>query len=238
MPFLVRTAAALLLAAGIPGLIHPAAGLAAETDPDPLALPRVVPPPAPPSVQTPAAIKPASAQVKEEAAPADDLLAVPPLPSAWSARPAAKRPPAHLTAGAAPVTAKKDAPASWPPAFMKAPPADDAAGEALERPASANVPEAERAAPQTRKDVREKTEEAPPRAPAFPSTSPLRLQKRVAIVCGRLAKEVRVEVRGDRVLEVKVRLANSGAEKPVLQRVLGLPEMQGPGVRLELSVDP
>jgi hypothetical protein len=66
--------------------------------------------------------------------------------------------------------------------------------------------------------------------------SAAKLKQRVEQTCGKFAKSVKVVAAPDKSLIVKVKVANASAEKPLTERILKLPEMASPAVRLEMEV--
>ena len=76
-----------------------------------------------------------------------------------------------------------------------------------------------------------------PAKPAKPKI-PESLKQRVQAVCGQRAQEVEVVAGPDYGLVVKVKLAKADAEKELTEKILQLPEMAAPRVRLEVELMP
>ncbi len=68
--------------------------------------------------------------------------------------------------------------------------------------------------------------------------SAIRLQQVVTSACGPLARNVEVALQSDRTLVVKVLATSPAAEKQLLDRLMQVPEVTSPGVRLEVDVLP
>lgn len=75
-----------------------------------------------------------------------------------------------------------------------------------------------------------------PKTLKAPPVSAAKLKQRVEQTCGKFARSVKVTVRPDKSLVVRVRVANAAAEKPVMEQILQLPEMASPAVQLEMEV--
>lgn len=83
----------------------------------------------------------------------------------------------------------------------------------------------------------------PPQTPAAakgvpPAVAPDRLQRQVQSVCGRQAQQILVEPQRDGTLFVKVKVANLSASDQLSQKILAIPEMTAPKVRLIMDVGP
>lgn len=72
---------------------------------------------------------------------------------------------------------------------------------------------------------------APPREPLVPA----RLKERVQKACGNLAHGVTVTAQSDRTVHVRVRPAPGVPETTLAERILWLPEMAAPQVRLHIE---
>jgi hypothetical protein len=68
--------------------------------------------------------------------------------------------------------------------------------------------------------------------------SPAQLQKVVQTACGALARRIQIVMQPDRSLSVKVQAVNAAAERSLTDTLLRIPELSGPGVRLEIEVGP
>jgi hypothetical protein len=81
---------------------------------------------------------------------------------------------------------------------------------------------------------------APAPAPlgASRAIAPTDLQHRIQSLCGRQAREVRVETATDGGVLVKVKVPNLSVEDQLTRKILTLPEMTKPGVRLLMDVGP
>lgn len=84
---------------------------------------------------------------------------------------------------------------------------------------------------------------AMPKAPVVPmgsalSVIPSHLQRQVQSVCGRQAREVAVEVQRDGAILVKVKVPNPSVESQLTKKILAIPEMTSPKVRLMMDVGP
>jgi hypothetical protein len=66
--------------------------------------------------------------------------------------------------------------------------------------------------------------------------SPTDLKQRVESMCGRLAKDVQVQPQRDGTVLVRVKVANATAERQLTNKILTIPEITGPNVRLEIVV--
>jgi hypothetical protein len=80
-------------------------------------------------------------------------------------------------------------------------------------------------------------EDAPARKTG-PTVAAGKLKQRVEKACGRFAKSVKVVVQPDKSLVVKVMLVNAAAERPLTERIMQLPEMGSPEVKLEMEIAP
>jgi hypothetical protein len=81
----------------------------------------------------------------------------------------------------------------------------------------------------------------PPAAPAVysaGSVSASRLQKAVQAACGSLATKVEIIMQRDRSLTVRVQASSPAAERQLVDRLMRVPEVVSPGVRLEVEVMP
>ena len=78
-----------------------------------------------------------------------------------------------------------------------------------------------------------KTSRTPPT-----TLTPAQLRQRVLAVCGGVARDVQVTVQPDSSLEVKVRVATAEAERALASKVLQIPEMLAPNVRLAVEIVP
>ncbi len=67
---------------------------------------------------------------------------------------------------------------------------------------------------------------------------PGRLQTRVRAACGARSGDVTVKRQADKTLLVTVRLPNSRAQEETLKKIMQLPEMASPQVRLVVEVQP
>jgi hypothetical protein len=68
--------------------------------------------------------------------------------------------------------------------------------------------------------------------------SAMRLQQLVYNACGGLARKVDISMQGDRSFVVQVQAANAAAERQLVERLMKVPEITTPGVRLEVMVMP
>ncbi|HTU16986.1 MAG TPA: BON domain-containing protein [Gemmataceae bacterium] len=82
----------------------------------------------------------------------------------------------------------------------------------------------------------------PSRVPAAFQTSrpiiPANLQRQVMSICGRKARGVAVETQPDGVVLVKVKVASLSVEDQLSRKILAIPEMNSPRVRLLMDVNP
>jgi hypothetical protein len=62
------------------------------------------------------------------------------------------------------------------------------------------------------------------------------LRHQVEIVCGKQAWEVRVLVKQDQLMHVMVKVPDAQASAALTEKILRLPEMAAPNVRLEMDV--
>jgi hypothetical protein len=69
-----------------------------------------------------------------------------------------------------------------------------------------------------------------------PAILPADLKHRVQRACGSLARNVQVVPQGNRDLLVKIRVDDAAQQEKVLKRVLALPDMASPQVRIEVEV--
>lgn len=69
-----------------------------------------------------------------------------------------------------------------------------------------------------------------------PAINPESLRKQVQAVCGPQAGAVRVDLGPDKIYHVHVPLTDPAAGNAVLERVLTIPEMQNPGVHLDMEM--
>jgi hypothetical protein len=161
----------------------------------------------------PAAAQPAPAEPRPALSPAaaTDLLTPPALPEAWS-RPAK-------------------------PKHVKPANKGEFASEGVVRPPPAAAAPRDDRQPYTTRGVAYFEEDPPaPLLPA-PAVAPAVLKQRVESACGRRAHGVQVMPRGDGGLTVRVFIADEAAREAVVERVLRLPEMQGPSIRLDIAVE-
>lgn len=84
---------------------------------------------------------------------------------------------------------------------------------------------------------------AMPKLPVVPMGSahpviPSNLQRQVKSVCGRQARDVAVEVQRDGAVLVKVKVPNQSVEGQLTKKILAIPEMTSPKVRLMMDVGP
>lgn len=81
----------------------------------------------------------------------------------------------------------------------------------------------------------------PPPEPAkvrtAPALVPANLQKQVKSVCGWKAREVTVETRPEGIVLVKVKVTSMSAEDQLAHKILAIPEMTAPNVRLLMDVE-
>jgi hypothetical protein len=66
--------------------------------------------------------------------------------------------------------------------------------------------------------------------------SPTDLKQRVESMCGRLAKDVQVQTQRDGSVLVKVKVANTAAERQLTNKILTIPELTAPNVHLEMVI--
>lgn len=71
-----------------------------------------------------------------------------------------------------------------------------------------------------------------------PPIAPADLKRKVIAVCGRQARDVQVEMQRDGSILVQVRAANSFAERQLTRKILTIPEMASPRVRLTTQIGP
>jgi len=64
------------------------------------------------------------------------------------------------------------------------------------------------------------------------------LKQQIKSVCGRKAREVKVEVQHDGSLLVKVKVPNLAAEKELTGKILTIPALSTPNVHLAVEVSP
>jgi hypothetical protein len=176
--------------------------------------------------------------VADEAPPGPRVLPLPPPVPASAGRAAA--PPAPSPAGKPDLLTPPALPETWsgPPKPKHAKPAhkDEFASEGVVHPPPAAAAPRDDRKPYTTQGVAFFEEEAPAPPPPVPAVAPAVLKQRVEGACGRRARGVQVSPRADGGLTVKVFIADEAARASVVDRVLRLPEMQGPGVRLDISV--
>jgi hypothetical protein len=67
---------------------------------------------------------------------------------------------------------------------------------------------------------------------------PAKLQARVRSACGLRARDVQVQRQADKTLLVTVRLPNTKAQDEAIKKIMELPEMTSPQVRLVVEVKP
>jgi len=79
---------------------------------------------------------------------------------------------------------------------------------------------------------------APARSRPSPLVIPTQLQRQVQSICGRKASAVAVEAQRDGTMLVKVKIANVAVEDELTRKILALPEMTYPNVRLMMDVGP
>ncbi len=77
----------------------------------------------------------------------------------------------------------------------------------------------------------------PPLA-ALPPPGVADLKRQVQDACGRQARDVVVEMQGDGGTLVKVKVTSPAAEKQVLGKVLSIPMMASPNIRLATEISP
>jgi hypothetical protein len=70
----------------------------------------------------------------------------------------------------------------------------------------------------------------------LPNIAASKLRHQVEIVCGRQAWEVQVLVKQDQLMHVKVKVPDTEASAALTEKILRLPEMAAPNVRLEMDV--
>jgi hypothetical protein len=84
----------------------------------------------------------------------------------------------------------------------------------------------------------------PPNALAPKTTSPIeplpniaasKLRHQVEIVCGKQAWEVQVLVKQDQLMHVRVKVPDTQTSAPLTDKIMRLPEMAAPNVRLEIE---
>jgi hypothetical protein len=160
---------------------------------------------------------------------------------------AAVPPSTPATAPAAPPTSAPAAPpAAAPPArtMRRWPPAYDVRPAQVEAGHAGTI-EFEEEPPAEPAQAPAPTPASTP-APATPRTTtqdlytlvvPENLKKQVKAVCGRQAKDVTVEVQPDGTVRVSVK-ATKAAEKQLTSKILAIPEMSSPKVRLSIDVVP
>jgi hypothetical protein len=76
-----------------------------------------------------------------------------------------------------------------------------------------------------------------PVAPMQP-VQPARLKQRIEAVCGQHAKAVQVLAQADKTWRVRITLSAAAPEKQLTEKILNLPEMMSPQVRLEIVLAP
>jgi hypothetical protein len=79
------------------------------------------------------------------------------------------------------------------------------------------------------------TAAANPFAP-LPTSAASELKQQVEKICGKQARDVKVEVTADKMLHVMVKVDDAKAQLALTDKILQLPEMATPNVRLELQV--
>jgi osmotically-inducible protein OsmY len=67
---------------------------------------------------------------------------------------------------------------------------------------------------------------------------PTELRQRITAVCGRQAREVRVEPQRDGSVQVRVRVTSSSIGDQLTNKILTIPEMASPNVRLTMDIAP
>jgi hypothetical protein len=191
----------------------------------------------PPAKATPKTTPPAPTAPKAPATPAPYITGV--TGASFERMPtptAAPTPPP--TPAAAPASTPATAPASrtvkrWPPAYDVRPPESEAGhagtiefeeeppAEPAKTPAATPAPTAART---TTQDLLH---------PVVPED----LKKQVKAACGRHVRDVTVEVQLDGTVSVSIKVTRS-AEKQVTSKILSIPEMSSPKVRLKMDVVP
>jgi hypothetical protein len=74
---------------------------------------------------------------------------------------------------------------------------------------------------------------------AAKAIDPKGLQRQIQTACGHLVKKVLVTRTQDHGINVHIEVSGTpGSEKPVIDKVLQIPEMLMPGVKLDLKVGP
>ncbi len=70
----------------------------------------------------------------------------------------------------------------------------------------------------------------------LPTAAASKLKKQIETVCGKQARDVQVEVKADKMLHVTVKVADPKTQVALTDKILQLPEMATPNVRLEMQV--
>ncbi len=70
------------------------------------------------------------------------------------------------------------------------------------------------------------------------SLEPAELQRQIKSLCDRQAREVVAAVQKDGVILVRVKVANRSIEDQLSRKILSLPEMTSPRVRLMMEIEP
>ena len=213
--------------------------------------PAKVTPPTPPAPPAPAAPKPSAAPPAPASCP-NAITGISfertpaPLPAAAPTPPAAP-----ATAPAAPtIPAPRTTPASrpvrrWPPAYDIKPPEDEMGHTGIIEfeEGQAGTIEFEEEPPAKAAPAPAPSATAPPATPRtttqdlFPAVVPDNLKKQVKAVCGRQAREVTAAVQPDGSVLVTVKVTKA-AEKQMTAKILTIPEMRSPKVRLSMEVVP
>lgn len=155
--------------------------------------------------------RPSSSEESEANAPAPSKPPQPPMPLPAMPTPAPARP----------TTAPIQPSLRWPPAYESRPP--ESYG---------------RAGIITFDDDSPQPKPVPTPKGTSQSVAAANLQRQVQSVCGRQAQEVLVEMRPNGGILVKVKVPNISTSDQLSQKILSIPEMTAPNVRLLMDVGP
>lgn len=105
-------------------------------------------------------------------------------------------------------------------------------------PAATPIRPVTAAVPTSRSPDAEFSAPPPARPTVYRSQAATQLQRKIKSICGRHAREVTAIVQKDGIVLVRVKVADLAVEEKLSPRILSLPEMNAPEVRLMIEVGP
>jgi hypothetical protein len=168
-----------------------------------------------------------------------DLLAAPALPPSWNGGTGTTSSTQKRSA-AVPMTTQDLA----EPRATTSPRLPAAAPVSAVKPTAAVAPAARPRKPYVTQGTIIFDEDAPPRVSVTPRSAPVtdnqpidtvQLRRKVVQACGKLATDVRVSITPERIVKVHVKAAGSTSSATLAERILQLPEIASPNVKLEID---